>query len=230
MRMTCKYLLEINQQIDNGAPDSVVAPFLEWGVLDTDADRLRKEPASIRAVFFTGGSDVSPLLYGERAGSRTRGVDASRDEQERELFRIARAANIPMIGICRGSQFLCVMAGGKLGQHIEGHSLKRDATHRIRALDVDGKTLELECSSMHHQIQLPPAGAEILAWADPRLAGGRYLNGDDQPMPLETEYEAVYYPHLRALAITWHPEWMPAAHPCVAYTKRIAQDRLSLQS
>src|SRR5262245_24070299 len=124
--MAGKYLLEINQQLHNGAPDSVVTPFLDWGVLETDIDRLRKDPASIRIVFFCGGADVSPSLYGERPASRTLGVEVARDQQERELFLRARAANLPMIGICRGAQFLCVMAGGRLCQHLDGHCLGRD--------------------------------------------------------------------------------------------------------
>src|SRR6187200_999435 len=100
--MAGKYLLEINQQMHDDAPDSVVTPFLDWGVLETDTDRLRRDPTSIRLVFFSGGADVSPALYGERPASRTLRVDVARDEQERELFRLARAASLPMIGICRG--------------------------------------------------------------------------------------------------------------------------------
>jgi putative glutamine amidotransferase len=226
--MSRKYVLEINQQRHQGAPDSVVTPFLDWGTLETDADRLRRNPESIRVVFFSGGADVSPSLYGERPGHKTLEVDAARDQEERELFRLARAANLPMIGICRGAQFLCVMAGGRLCQHLEGHSLERDQTHALRALDLDGAIRDLECSSTHHQMQLPPAGAEVLAWAEPRLAGGRYLDGNDEPITPDLEFEAVYYPQARSLGIQWHPEWMVADHPCVAYTRRIAAVRLGL--
>jgi hypothetical protein len=79
-------------------------------------------------------------------------------------------------------------------------------------------------------MQLPPAGAEVLAWAEPRLAGGQYLNGDDQPIAPALEYEAVYYPQIRALGFQWHPEWMVPAHPCVAYTRRVAADRLATET
>lgn len=226
--MAGKYLLEINQQLHNGTPDSVVTPFLDWGVLETDTDRLRRDPASIRIVFFAGGADVSPSFYGERPASRMLGVDVARDEQERDLFRLARAANLPMIGVCRGAQFLCVMAGGQLCQHLDGHQLGRDQTHSVRALDLGGAACDLECSSTHHQMQLPRAGAEVLAWAEPRLAGGRYFNGDDQLIAPAVECEAVYYPQTRAIGFQWHPEWMSLDHPCVAYTRRIAADRLEL--
>lgn len=226
--MAGKYLLEINQQLHHGVPDSVVTPFLDWGVLETDTDRLRRDPSSIRVVFFSGGADVSPALYGERPASRTLEVDVARDEQERELFRIARAANLPMIGICRGAQFLCVMAGGRLCQHLDGHGLARNQTHGLRALDLNWEVRDLECSSTHHQMQLPPPGAEVLAWAEPRLAGGRYLNGEDQLIVPAVEYEAVYYPQIRSLGLQWHPEWMSPDHTCVAYARRLAANRLGL--
>jgi gamma-glutamyl-gamma-aminobutyrate hydrolase PuuD len=227
-RMAGKYQLEINQQLHGGVPDSVATPFLDWGVLETDTERLRKDPASIRVVFFSGGADVSPALYGERPASRTLGVDHARDEQERELFRLARTANLPKIGICRGAQFLCVMAGGRLCQHLDGHGLGRDQTHGLRALEPDGEVRDLECSSTHHQMQLPPPGAEVLAWAEPRLAGGRYFNGDDHLIVLAVEYEAVYYRQTRSLGFQWHPEWVDPDHACVAYARRLAADRLGL--
>lgn len=223
-----KYLLEISQQLDNGEPDSVVTPFLEYGTLETDPDRLRRDPASIRAVFFSGGADVSPSYYGERSSRHTMEVDAARDADERELFYLARTANIPMVGICRGAQFLCVMAGGRLCQHLEGHRLERDGAHAIRARDIDEHLIGLECTSVHHQMQMPPARAVVLAWAEPRLSVGSYLDGNDQPISPEMEYEAVYYTEIHALGIQWHPEWMVASHPCVAYTTRVAASRLGL--
>src|SRR6185436_10985178 len=142
---------------------------------ETDTDRLRRDPASVRVMFFSwGAADVSPEYYCERPSRHIEVVDKARDENERELFRLARAANIPMVGICRGAQFLCVMAGGRLCQHLDGHGLRRDQTHGLRLLNLNGEDRDLECSSTHHQMQLPPTGAEVLVWAEPRLAGGRY--------------------------------------------------------
>ena len=230
--MARRYLLEINQQRDNGQPDSVVTPFLDWGDLETDENRLRKDPTSIRIVFFSWGADVSPSLYGENQSSHTQCVDAERDDHERELFNLARTANIPMIGICRGAQFLCVMSGGRLCQHLGGHVLEHDhgEFHAIVARDVDGREIDLECSSTHHQMQLPPTGAEVVAWAEPRLANGLYLDGNDRPISPEIEYEAVYYPQIRSLGIQWHPEWMDQSHPCVEYTRRLAADRFGFSN
>lgn len=41
-----------------------------------------------------------------------------------------------MVGICRGAQFLNVMAGGKMIQHVEGHAIH--GTHEIVVTDVYG--------------------------------------------------------------------------------------------
>ena len=226
--MARKYLLEIHPQTHEGWPDSLLPPFADWGEFETDADRLRKDPESIRVVFFAGGTDVSPSLYGEQRSSKTEEPDVDRDRIESELFQLAFKANLPMIGICRGSQFLCAMAGGKIGQHVEGHGLEREQTHPVRAIDVDGRTIEFASSSRHHQIQLPPSSAEVLAWAAPRLTDASYLDGNDQSVPLPQDYEAAFHPGIRAIGFQWHPEWMDIDHPCVAYTKRISIDRLKL--
>ena len=58
-------------------------------------------------VMFTGGEDVTPALYGAKAHPATY-CDPERDEYETEMFKKVRSDQF-VIGICRGSQFLCVM-------------------------------------------------------------------------------------------------------------------------
>lgn len=52
------------------------------------------------------------------------------------LYNNAKRLQIPMVGICRGAQFLNVMAGGKMIQHVEGHAIH--GTHEIVVTDVYG--------------------------------------------------------------------------------------------
>jgi len=66
-------------------------------------------------VVFTGGADVSPFMYGEKKLSVTCN-DEHRDEQEKLFFE--RYTKVPKVGICRGGQFLNVMNGGKMWQHV----------------------------------------------------------------------------------------------------------------
>ncbi len=74
--------------------------------------------ARARGLLLTGGGDIDPALYGA-AGSRLRcqGVDRERDERELAAFQVARGRGLPILGICRGMQFLNVAfaAGGRRG-------------------------------------------------------------------------------------------------------------------
>jgi len=84
-------------------------------------DLLFSEPDSIGMVSFTGGEDVSPSMYGEPVGYRT-GTNKYRDIFEKQIFEQALKHNIPMVGICRGSQFLNVMCGGRMIQDVTNHA------------------------------------------------------------------------------------------------------------
>ena len=75
------------------------------------------------AVLFTGGADVNPALYGEKPHPLTSSHPV-RDNLELEIYKYCVEKYIPMLGICRGSQFLWVALGGKLNQHIEGHAIQ----------------------------------------------------------------------------------------------------------
>src|SRR6266446_2592686 len=67
-------------------------------------------------VLFTGGEDVDPRMYKEPRNPHT-GCNLDRDIQEAREFYLANKLKKHIIGICRGSQFTCVMSGGKLVQH-----------------------------------------------------------------------------------------------------------------
>jgi len=209
-----RYVLEIT-------PADCYRPFKRYGRHTTNYDILWHEEdwKKVALVVFTGGTDVNPSLYGEKFGKYTGGPDKYRDEHEQNVFYRANTLGIPMAGICRGSQFLCVMAGGKLVQHVTNHG----GYHDIRT--HDGKLIE--CNSTHHQMQFPPHGAQILAMAEPRRSTC-YLNGDDEEIGhlLPGDVEVVYYPNINALGIQYHPEWLEANHPCVVYCEQVTEEFL----
>src|SRR5436190_7659605 len=68
-------------------------------------------------IMFTGGSDVDPGLYGEQPHPTTV-VKPERDAAELMLMRAALAADLPLLGICRGMQLMAVAYGGRLYQHL----------------------------------------------------------------------------------------------------------------
>lgn len=193
-------------------------PFSGMGRVTNDPGVIKNNPDDVAFALFTGGEDVNPSIYGQRPGSGTR-YNRSRDDFEVAMFHLIRNREIPCVGICRGSQFLCVMSGGKLAQDIENHGIT--GTHAIQT--KDGSLIQV--TSTHHQMQLPPDGAVLLAHAEPRLSS-YYLNGNDQPIypPPAYEYEGVYYPETQCLGMQWHPEYMSMNSPAVAFTRQLVEE------
>jgi len=197
-------------------PQDCAKVFSEWGKCAYDGFLL-EHPEKVALVVFTGGHDVHPELYGEDVGAYTF-TSIKRDMYEGMVFEYAFKHKIPMLGICRGAQFLCVKAGGKLVQDVNNHG----GMHRI--VTHDGK--DLYCNSSHHQMQLPAKDAFPLAWAEPKRSPNHYLNGDNEQIEVDREYEVVYYPKINAVGIQYHPEWLSFNHPCVQYAKEVAKSYL----
>jgi putative glutamine amidotransferase len=204
-------ILVVNDIRDCGF--SYFRPFESLGRQIHDCSAIGK--VGIAMVVFTGGSDVSPSMYGEEeipaAGVYTM---PKRDRQERQVFKAAKEAGIPMFGICRGAQFLCAMAGGKLVQHVDGHQ----GWHEI--ITDDGRRMRV--NSLHHQMQIPPVGAVPLAWADPR-PGKNFLAST---IP-DRDHECVYYPSIKAIGVQYHPEAMSEDSDGFRYTVELAKKLIS---
>ena len=67
---------------------------------------------------FTGGHDVSPEIYGETPLTGLVDTCRKRDEMETLILRKAMAADKPILGICRGIQFINAALGGTLWQDL----------------------------------------------------------------------------------------------------------------
>lgn len=154
-------------------------------------------------VVFTGGEDVSPSLYGESAHRYTH-FNIHRDLREQKVFEQAVGLKKHIIGICRGSQFSCVMSGGKLVQHQQNPSFLHDI------FTYDGR--ELEITSTHHQAQfpwnLPKDEFKLLGFSVGLSSFHEDGNQKELLGAADRECEIVYYPKTRALAIQGHPEMM----------------------
>lgn len=120
----------------------------------------------IDGLILTGGSDISPLAYGENPLEEVKMICNHRDNTELNLFKAAVEKSIPVLGICRGFQLINIALGGTLYQDIpsqvpdaHGHfSLEtmRDGYHEIRLLkggylyDIFQQD-EIIVNSLHHQ-------------------------------------------------------------------------------
>ncbi len=87
-------------------------------VLDPTADDCAAVVHDVHGVLLTGGPDVDPERYGEQPHTSVSAIDRQRDEFEVGLIRHLVAAQVPVLGICRGMQILNVALGGSLIQDL----------------------------------------------------------------------------------------------------------------
>ena len=156
-------------------------------------------------IVFTGGEDVSPMYYNENKGSKTFNNEV-RDRLAFDIYN--RYLYTPKLGICRGSQALTVFNGGKLIQHVEGHTQSH-----LCDMFMGGELLDFEISSTHHQMMFPynldKNKYEIIAWSK-KYMSNVYLNGNDEQISLPEKFlepEIVYFKNTKSLAIQGHPEF-----------------------
>lgn len=193
---------------------SIKSIFLEmgWDIVDN--------PEDSDLICFTGGSDVSPMLY-EMPKSQETHNDLKRDEYCCNLFWTY--VNIkPMVGICRGGQFLNVMCGGELFQHVNHHNM---GIHEA----VDPSTGQIYLvTSAHHQMMIPTEEAEILLVS----SLSTYLHPSEgyvNPIP-ENDIEAVFYEEEQCLCFQPHPEYVGKEHECYKLFFEMIDEYLGLES
>lgn len=163
-------------------------------------------------VVFTGGSDVNPELYGEVKHERTK-FSQERDDTDLMAYMYCMERGIPMLGICRGAQFLHVMNGGKLWQHVTGHY----GDHPM--YDTVAKRQIACVSSVHHQSIIHDKDNK-----DIEILGTAYKSTERWANPLEknpgaigvnagavgnnsADIEAFFYRNTCCLGIQGHPEY-----------------------
>ena len=171
------------------------------GDFTDDVASFMESPKDFALVLFTGGADVSPELYGDTSPKRLCGTNPSRDAEEVKIFKVALEAGIKMTGICRGSQFINVMSGGRMMHDVRNHG-GRD--HIMVTPSGD----EVVVNSYHHQMSIPSDEGHIIGWSKDRISG-RYIGRGDEVENYEgVEVEAIYYPHTRCAGAQYHPEMM----------------------
>ncbi len=160
-------------------------------------------------IQFVGGADVSPSLYGQHIHPKTR-TSPRRDKIEKMFFLAALKHKIPMAGICRGGQFLNVMCGGQLWQHVEGH------TGRHNAIFTDSKKEhQIIVTSTHHQMMIPknkPKDLMVLMVANMGMRKEKYtsLIATKKMITIKAknkDVEALYYIENKCLCFQPHPEF-----------------------
>lgn len=178
----------------------------------TYEDAVNTHPKTLGKIdvqIFSGGADVNPDYYTEKLGKHT-GIDKTRDKYEYEMFHFGRQNGALSLGICRGSQFVTVMSGGRLIQHVEGHL----GSHEV-IIPMLGTNIEV--TSTHHQMMYPydlkEGQYELIAWSK-YFKSPTYLNGRNEEIDIDSNFlepEIVYYHNSNSLAIQGHPEFAAAS-------------------
>lgn len=173
--------------------------------LTTDRAEISQLAKLCGGILFTGGQDVSPAIYGEKASPLCGEICDDRDNMERELLRLAVGNDIPSLGICRGIQFINAALGGSLYQDLPAEYPSQTDHHMSPPYDrvchrvdtVKGTPLHellkkdvLGVNSYHHQAVKRTANClREMAYSEDGLT------------------EAVYMPGRRFIwAVQWHPE------------------------
>lgn len=184
----------------------IVGPGVEYALMyEEEGWQVVSNMLDADLIQFTGGEDVTPEIYGQAKHPETV-CNPMRDDREQVIFRLARSKNMPMVGICRGGQFLNVMCGGRMWQHANHHCVEKHDT-------VDVATgVHYECSSTHHQMMMPGKKAKVIGVAKEstrKESCGPHPDGKVFRViaPKSDDIEAVFYEEQRVLCFQPHPEF-----------------------
>ena len=93
--------------------------------LTSDASVISQLLDEVQGILLTGGHDVDPRIYGEEPIPKCGAACVERDSMEKELLDQALEKDMPVLGICRGIQFLNAYLGGTLYQDLPTHMMCR---------------------------------------------------------------------------------------------------------
>jgi len=155
---------------------------------------------------FTGGQDVDPITYGEPIRFDNVGVCKARDAMEQKLLKLILAADKPMLGICRGLQFLNAALGGTLYQDLPREKDDVQPHQQKPPYDIPLHQVDLIPDSPLHRL----LGQSQIGVNSYHHQAIRALSPRLKPMAVSPDglVEAVYMPDKTFIwAVQWHPEF-----------------------
>jgi putative glutamine amidotransferase len=162
---------------------------------------MPEEP--LRGLIIGGGDDIGAEIYGGSVLPDVR-IDPERDKLELSLLAAALPANLPVLGICRGSQMINVALGGTL--HTDIYEVYVQAPKMRTVLPkktitiLRGSRLDavMGCNpcrvnALHHQsVDRLGSGLKVVALDENGIVQG-----------IESDTAAFL------IGVQWHPELMP---------------------
>lgn len=154
----------------------------------------------------TGGHDVSPALYGEKALKECGACCEERDLMEKKLFSMALDKDKAVLGICRGIQFINAVLGGTLYQDLPTQKASFLEHHQKPPYDIPVHQVELVRELPLYQLLQEPEIAvnsyhhQAIHRLAHRLKAMAYAS--------DGLIEAVYMPEKSFVwGVQWHPEF-----------------------
>lgn len=154
---------------------------------------------SVKRIILSGGNNISPSEY---KGDCTDVSDTSplRDGTERNLLEIAVEKRIPVLGICRGMQFINVFFGG---------SLIRKDTMQVDASRYDNERCHfLEFTDRRLRGHLPENKIRVNSFHD-QAVSTKTLSSHLRVFALDSiagTVEGLFHPDYPIAGVQFHPE------------------------
>ena len=156
--------------------------------------------------------DVNPAFWNEEPSGAVY-IDDALDQAQWEIMDFATSAGIPVIGMCRGIQFINVYYGGSLIQHLHSayahKAFNPDRYHKI--CNTPGSFMEelygpeVLVNSRHHQaVGRVGKGLKVAASWRCEDVTGRALTEDWE----EEVVDVLVHETHNVIGLQWHPEKM----------------------
>jgi gamma-glutamyl-gamma-aminobutyrate hydrolase PuuD len=178
-------------------------------VLEGAPSCLPQYQEKMRGLLLVEGEDVEPSRY-KAQKENFKYVEKThplKDEIETRLIRLALRRNLPILGICRGSQLVNVVCGGTLYGDVQ-----KEKKSRLKHIDYH------HYDTYRHRVTVAPESPLARWYGEPVLRvnsyhhqGIRKLASRFQPMAFAEDglVEAYYDPRARfVVGLQFHPERM----------------------
>ena len=184
--------------------------FRELGVNDVFPSMNPEKLEEADGLILPGSPcDINPALYGAE-NTHCNNIDESLDAGQKAMLDKAIELGIPVIGMCRGIQFINVYFGGTIIQHLSSFMAHRyyipDRYHRV--IFEEGSFLkelygtdELMVNSRHHQaVGTLGKGLKRIARWEP--SESEHPQEDWESVTTEAIQHEIY----PIIGLQWHPE------------------------
>ncbi len=161
--------------INSASDTSYDCLFEGWRVIHEESSDSPYIPwVDVSCVLLVGAvSDVDPNTYGEVPVQECGAPDRLQDLEAFRYIDKAEMNGVPVLGVCKGAQQLCVYHDGQLKQHVP-----RVGAHTV----TDSVGDQYEVQADHHQVMVPheeytidainaETGYPELVWCDDELFG-----------------------------------------------------------